>query len=184
MLYKYNKRFVGFVKVTWPYKLIIGIGIIAIISIIAFFTISLDKQLIEKQVILIISKQNQFNKEKLIKQIKDMHFNFPYIVYAQSWHETNNFTSGLFTENNNLFAMKKAEKRIRLYEEGSGEYAYYINWTESVYDYGFLYASYLSKLQTEDDYYSYLSQYYAEDTLYVSKVKTIIKENNLKSIFN
>jgi hypothetical protein len=48
-----------------------------------------------------------------------------------------------------------------------------------------LYAStYLSDLKTEEDYFDYLSQNYAEDKKYVSKLKTIIKDKNLLSNFN
>lgn len=184
MLYKYNKHFVGFVRVTWPYKLIIGIGMIAVISIILSTTISLDKRLIEKQVILVMSRQNQFSNDKLIKKIKEMNFLFPYIVYGQAILETNNFQSNVFIENKNMFGMKIPTKRVTLSNGRQGAYAYYTNWVDSLYDYGLYYATYLSQFQIEEDYYNYLSQFYAEDTAYVTKLKNIIQKQNLKTVFN
>ena len=55
---------------------------------------------------------------------------------------------------------------------------------ESVYDYGFYYASYLSGITTEKGYFDFLSQFYAEDPDYVVKLKGIIEDENLKSLFN
>ena len=55
---------------------------------------------------------------------------------------------------------------------------------ESLYDYGFYCATYLSSIKQEDDYYNYLSQFYAEDKNYVDKLKTIIERDDLKSKFN
>ena len=39
-------------------------------------------------------------------------------------------------------------------------------------------------IKTEDDYFSYLSQYYAEDAEYVAKLKNIISNEGLKCKFN
>jgi flagellum-specific peptidoglycan hydrolase FlgJ len=51
-------------------------------------------------------------------------------------------------------------------------------------DYGYYYSRYLSGLDTEDEYYEYLSQNYAEDPRYVETLKAMIIKENLKSKFN
>lgn len=186
MLYKYSDKLLGFVQVTWHIKLlllVILIAIIVIVGVIINFSVSLDNKYIEKQVIIVMAKQNQFTNEKLIIKINEMNFHFPYIVYGQAILETNYFKSKIFVENNNLFGMKEATQRVNVARGTQSEHAYYTNWFDSLYDYGLYYSTYLSKLTTEDDYYSYLSQYYAEDTSYVSKIKNIIQNENLKSKF-
>jgi hypothetical protein len=90
----------------------------------------------------------------------------------------------MFKENNNLFGMKEATQRIYTSKGSQNGHAYYTNWMESLYDYGFYCATYLSSIKQEDEYYNYLSQFYAEDKNYVDKLKTIIERDNLKSKFN
>jgi flagellum-specific peptidoglycan hydrolase FlgJ len=131
-----------------------------------------------------MSKYNKFSEEKLIAEIKSMHFKFPYIVLAQAMHETNFFVSPIFNENHNLFGMKESYKRINVAKGTQSEHAYYNSWNESVIDYALYTATYLSVLKTEEDYFDYLSENYAEDKQYVFKLKTLIKEKNLKSYFN
>lgn len=184
MLYRYNKHLVGFVRVTWPYKLIVGVGVIALSSTIFSLTTSINKRIIEKQVILVMSKQNAFTQEKLIKKIKEMNFQFPYIVYGQAMLESSHFKSPVFLENNNLFGMKESTFRISTAVGVQNGHAYYSTWIDSIYDYGYYQATYLSKLKTEDEYFDYLSQYYATDSTYVVKLKNIIKGMNLKLLFN
>ena len=106
------------------------------------------------------------------------------IVYAQAILETNNFKSRIFNENNNLFGMKQAVKRITKARYTQYEHAYYKNWIESLDDYALYSSTYLSSLKTESDYFEYISQYYAEDSQYVTKLKKIIASMNLKSKFN
>jgi len=86
-------------------------------------------------------------------------------------------------ENNNLFGMKEATQRINLSKGTQTNHAYYSYWMDSVYDYALYCATYLSKLKTEDDYYNYLSQSYAEDGSYIDKLKNIVTDD-LKSKFN
>ena len=44
-------------------------------------------------------------------------------------------------------------------------------------------SSYFSKLKTEQDYYSYLGKYYAEDPSYISKLKSMVNKHKLKNKF-
>jgi uncharacterized FlgJ-related protein len=97
--------------------------------------------------------------------------------------ETNNYKSSIFKENHNLFGMKEAKRRVTLSKGTNRNHAYYNSWIESLLDYGFYQSHYLNDIRTEQQYYNYLSQYYAEDGEYVNKIKKIIKEKNLKNKF-
>jgi flagellum-specific peptidoglycan hydrolase FlgJ len=138
----------------------------------------------EAEVMVIIGKYNQFTPEKLISEIKLKHYKFPYIVYAQAKLESGNFKSKIFLENHNMFGMKEAVMRLNTAQGTQFEHAYYNNWKACLEDYGYYYSRYLSGLDTEDEYYEYLSQNYAEDPRYVETLKAMIIKENLKSKFN
>ena len=131
-----------------------------------------------------VGKYNQFSEEKLIAEIKKMHFKYPEIILAQAKVETGNFTSAIFKTNHNLFGMKEAESRITTAQETQMGHARYENWKDSFVDYVIYYSSYLKNLDTEEQYYEYLSQNYAENPKYVSTLKALILSQNLKSKFN
>jgi uncharacterized FlgJ-related protein len=134
----------------------------------------------EKAYIII---EDEFTKEKLISEIKRLNIKFPYIVLAQSILETNYWSSNIFYQNNNLFGLKEAKIRITTARKTINNHAYYDNWRESLFDYCLYQTAYLSKIKKEDDYYLYIGSYYAEDPLYVSSLKYIIDNNNLKQYF-
>ena len=83
-----------------------------------------------------------------------------------------------------MFGMKQAVIRITKARGTQYDHAFYKNWIESLDDYALYSSTYLSSLKTESEYFNYLSQNYAEDTQYVSKLKQIIASMNLKSKFN
>lgn len=70
-----------------------------------------------------------------------------------------------------MFGMREARVRANLARGTKRSHAYYDTWKESLYDYALYYSSYLAKMRTEEQYYNYLDQSYAEDPNYVSKVK-------------
>ena len=98
--------------------------------------------------------------------------------------ETGNYTSKVFKEGNNLFGMREAKQRITTAKGTENNHAYYHTWYESVLDYSFYQCRYLSNIITEEQYYDYLNQSYAEDPNYIKQIKNIIIKNNLKSKFN
>jgi len=185
-LYKFDSTNLLLTEVSWKGKMMV-IAAILVLQIVAISLYNLTERIkekrIEDRVMVIISKQNEFSKEKLITAIKDLHFQFPHIVYAQAVLESSNFKSKMFMENNNLFGMREATQRINLSKGTQANHAYYSYWMDSVYDYALYCATYLSKLKTEDDYYNYLSQSYAEDGSYIDKLKNIVTDD-LKSKFN
>jgi uncharacterized FlgJ-related protein len=161
------------------------LAVIAVIFSALSLTIHNDiKDHTESEIMLIMAKHDKFSTDKLLVMIKELNFSFPDIVYAQAILETDNFKSRIFIENNNLFGMKQAVKRITKARCSQYDHAYYKNWMESVDDYALYSSTYLSSLKTESDYFEYLSQNYAEDSQYVTKLKNIITSMNLKSKFN
>jgi len=183
--YKFDHENLTFVMIRHYTKPVIYflLMIIFIMGII-ILSIKVEKRMIYTEMKIVIAEQDKFTKEKLIDSIDELNFQWPYIVYAQAILESNHFQSKLFIENNNLFGMTQAVQRISTSKGTSNGYAYYSNWKESVYDYALYSATYLSKLTTEDQYYSYLAQYYASDVNYITKLKNIIEEQDLKSKFN
>lgn len=178
-MYKFNKQTLEFIKIYWPgyvFKYTISVVIIILVWLLI---IPIDRKImINTEAQVIVAQRNEFSKEKLIKLINSLNFPFPDIIMAQAIHETNSFTSSIFIENHNLFGMKCATVRIHTSKGINREHAMYDNWMDSVYDRAFYSATYLSNIKTEDEYYSFLSQSYAEDPEYVNKLKQIVKEQS------
>ena len=187
MIYKYDKEMLEYKKVNLSS---VGVKVIgSIIGLTAIMSLSTKPDyekidnLNDKEIEIVLSKHNEFSQTKLIERIKELNFKFPYIVLAQSKLETGNYTSNMFNENNNLFGMKQATIRLNMASGTQRGHAYYDNWTESLYDYALYSATYLHKIKTEREYFDYLSQFYAEDTSYVKRLREIITKENLKSKF-
>lgn len=137
----------------------------------------------EEEKLVIIQEYNQFSEQKLIDKLKELNVKFPYIALAQAKLETGNYTSKVFRENNNLFGMREAHQRITTAKGTENNHAYYHTWYESVLDYSFYQCKYLSNITTEELYFDYLSQSYAENPSYVSILKGMINKENLKVKF-
>lgn len=83
------------------------------------------------------------------------------IVYSQSILETGNFKSRICKEYNNLFGLVNRKTH---------DYFKFNHWSESV----IAYRDYVQYKYKGGDYYAFLSKIgYAEDSLYISKVKNI-----------
>jgi flagellum-specific peptidoglycan hydrolase FlgJ len=76
--------------------------------------------------------------------------------------------------------MKVATQRPTTNKGEESGHAYYDNWKESVVDYAFYQAKYLSNLKSENEYLQYLKQFYAEDPNYMPKLLEIISKQNRK----
>jgi hypothetical protein len=170
-------------------KIIITTAVSTIILSSVFLYIGYDlgsnvlTGLSEEEKLVIIQEHNQFSEDRLIDKLKELNVKFPYIAFAQSKLETGNFTSKVFKENNNLFGMREAKQRITTSQGTENNHAYYHTWYESVLDYSFYQCKYLSNINTEEQYFQYLSQSYAEDPSYVSILKGMITKENLKAKF-
>jgi hypothetical protein len=170
-------------------KIIVTTAIVSTILSSVFLYIGYDLgsnvliYLSEEEKLVIIQEHNQFSKDKLIEKLKELNVKFPYIAFAQAKLETGNFTSKVFRENSNCFGMREAKQRITTAQGTENNHAYYASWGESVYDYAFYQCRYLSGINTEEQYFQYLSQSYAENPNYVSILKDIIAKENLKAQF-
>lgn len=185
MYYKYDKHELKYVKVKWiptALKALVGILITSMFLGLSFKRETKEKYT-EEEVMIFTAKQNLFSNEKFIEEIKNLNFKFPHIVYAQSVLETGHFKKPIFLENNNLFGMKEAVVRLTTSVGTQDGHAIYKNWKESLYDYAFYYATYLNKIDNEDDYIAYLGQKYAEDPQYASKIRSILNNENIKKLF-
>jgi len=133
----------------------------------------------DKEVKIVTEQADPFTQEKLTSYLSDLNVKFPQIVYAQAVLETGEFKSEIFKSNNNLFGMKEAKVRPTTNCGTDRGHALYTTWQASVLDYALYQAAFLSHIHTEDEYYNYLSQFYAEDPTYVTKVKSIVQKNTI-----
>lgn len=142
------------------------------------------KGLTEYEKLVIVKQADPFNKEQLASMLKELNVKFPHIVMAQSIIETGRWRSKVFLENNNLFGMKEANRRVSTSKGTQLNHAYYNHWRESVYDYAFYQCRYLSNINTEDEYYQYLDGSYAEAGDYIQVIKKTVEAEGLKQLFN
>jgi hypothetical protein len=186
MFYTYNKKELQFYKFgfkNYAYSILTLFAIIfSSYSVGRFMQIG-NLSDYEKNILLINMKQEPFSEDKLISLMKELNIKFPHVVLAQAKLETNNFHSGIFKENHNLFGMKEARIRISTAKGTNRNHAYYDNWESSVYDYAFYQCRYLGGIDTEEEYYLYLGQNYAEAGNYVEVVKATVQREKLKDLF-
>jgi uncharacterized FlgJ-related protein len=134
--------------------------------------------------ILLVRSNREFSEEKLVNLLKELNLPYPHITLAQAKLESGEFSSRIFKENHNLFGMKEAKVRVNLAQGTQYGHAYYNSWEESVLDYAFWYSSYARKCKTENELFQLLDQQYAEADQYVSSLKHIISDQQLKEKFN
>jgi hypothetical protein len=190
MLYKFCNKKLDYVRVKMGksiiYLLLIIISCGGICYSIGRYAQIYDLSDFEKEILVLTHDEifDKFEEDKLTQMLGELNVKFPHIAVAQSILETNHWKSNIFSSNNNLFGMRQAKSRITTANGSVSGHACYNHWRESVYDYAFYQASYLSKIKTEKEYFNYLSLNYAEDSSYVSKLKTIINTYQLKEKFN
>lgn len=126
---------------------------------------------------------DDFNEEKLISYLKLIRVKFPHIVLAQARLESGNYTSFTFKNSNNLFGMRHPLVRVTTSLGSELGYAYYGSWRESVIDYALYSTRYIKDISSEEDYYKFLGDAYAEDPQYVYKLKKIVETGRLKDLF-
>lgn len=183
-IYYFNKQTLEYRPIMrFGYSVVVLITILIGLLFIGNKAGSSTDNLVNPELVLLSKGVNPFTEQKLLDKIRILNFRFPHIVYAQSKLETGNYKSKIFFENNNLFGMKEAQRRINLAKGTQFNHAYYDTWEESLTDYAFWYSTYASKCVTEEHFFSILGSQYAEDTSYVQNLKRIIKEENLLTKF-
>jgi uncharacterized FlgJ-related protein len=184
MIYKFDPKSLTYQNVTKNLVLvIIGMVILftAITSIFMFTRINDIRYISSETKSIIIkesAKENEFSPKKLREYILELNIKFPHIVYAQARLETGNFKSQIFKTNHNLFGMKVATLRPTTNKGEENGHAYYEGWRESVVDYAFYQAQYLSDIKTEAEYLEYLKANYAEAPNYMAQLQIIIAEKD------
>lgn len=133
--------------------------------------------------VVVLNEYNRFDRTAMIHYLKDLNIKFPHIVYAQAVLESTDFTSNIFKQNNNCFGMKVATARQTTNKGEQYDHAVFETWKDCIIDYALYQARYLPNIKTEAQYFEYLQQSYAEDTSYVNKLKSLIKNKNLKQLF-
>ena len=189
-MYKLNPTSLTFEKVNMSkhrFKLAsYTIGISLVLSLAThFWTKShIVESLTEYEKVLLVQEANKFSQEKFVSKLKELNFKYPHIVMAQAMLETGSFKSVVFKQNNNLFGMKEATSRLNLCKGTEHGHASYSTWEDSVLDYALWCTAYASKAQTEEQYYQILSEVgYAENPAYIQKLKEMVQNENLKSLF-
>lgn len=105
----------------------------------------------------------KLSKENLYSELVAQEIDYPEIVLAQALLETDNFKSYSCKVRNNLFRLMRKD----------GTYMEFDHWTNSVH----AYKKYIQKYkEVPNDYYKYLNDLgYAKDSIYIIRVKEIIK---------
>ena len=178
MIYRFDKKTLQFKSVFASWVFFITMAITTLVAVVIGIIRVNDVSFISEETKAIIlreaDKANEFSPEKLKAYILELNIKFPHIVYAQAQLETGEFKSKIFKENNNLFGMKVATRRPTTNKGEDNGHAFYVNWKESVVDYAFYSAQYLSNIKSESEYFDYLGQSYAEDPNYIPKIRKII----------
>ena len=115
-----------------------------------------------------------FSEEALVNLMRNSNIKYPHIVFAQAKLESGGFKSKIFKQNHNMFGMRKAHQRITTARTEKDTYAFYESWTDCVYDYCMYQSSVMCSVSDEDGYFAKLAEKYAEDPMYVTKLKNII----------
>ena len=187
MLLIYNKKEAKFLSLNWKFYTLIFC--VLGITIISFYDLGRKSQIIHYTPLetkIILNKLNDsldFSPERFKRELKRINIKYPHIVYAQALLETGYFKSNIFLENHNLFGMRQARVRVNTAKGTYNGHAYYNSWRESILDYAFYQCRYLSQINNDGEYFQYLKERYAEDPLYVNKLKSIIEKENLKTKF-
>jgi uncharacterized FlgJ-related protein len=134
------------------------------------------KSLTDAEKAFIIKEEDKFSEEKLKNYLVELNVKFPHIVHAQAVIESGHFKSQIFKNNHNLFGMKQARSRATTNSGSELGHAVYYHWRESVLDYALYQCAFLSKIHTEESYYQYLKENYAESPTYASQVEHVAKK--------
>lgn len=153
-----------------------SIIIVLVALVLSSYTETKNQKVQVKVVERVISEQVpelEFSEENLKSFMEQINMKFTHIVMAQALIESGYFTSKIFMENHNMFGMKQARQRQTVAIGTNRNHAKYLNWQDCVIDYALYQARYLSKVKSDEDYYTYLRGSYAGDPNYVTKVRKL-----------
>lgn len=126
-----------------------------------------------------ITPTTPIDEDTLYNFIKDCGIWYPDIVFAQCKIESGCGESELYKKGNNLIGMRQPKSRettaITPCISPNG-YAYYKNWQSCILDRMLWDISIFKKKPSKEEYLSTISRIYAEDTGYVSKIRSLIRK--------
>ena len=166
------KRDVAMVLIIFVFGIAVGI-------ILEYFLVRKDMINLKEKVAKINCLENKVDIN-CIKDNLDKHkVKFSHIVLAQCILESNNLTSDLFKRNSNAFGMRVAAQRVTfaINNHDYGAYAKYESVEDCILDYKAFQIQNALFITTDADYFKLLGSIYAEDPIYISKLKNIIKKN-------
>jgi len=124
----------------------------------------------------IISLKDSLEESKVLNEVNVWNYiNYlelkcPKIVLKQCLLESGNFKSGLVKSNNNILGLRCAKSRPYTYIGKKYGYAVFTDWKSCIDDYKLLQDKHF-KGETYKEYYYWLSRSYAQDPLYIQKLK-------------
>jgi uncharacterized FlgJ-related protein len=130
-------------------------------------------KMIERVPIIIRINNEKFSEQNLRKEIKKLNLKFEDVLIKQYKLETGNGTSQVFLQNHNLFGFKNAYFRPSTAIGSNLGHAMYSEWHESVRDMALFQAQVLRNINTEEEYYQFLDQFYSETKDYSTRLKAI-----------
>jgi len=156
---------------------------IIILLTILFVSTQLKSQSLSSDSLFVIPKTEIFNqedsvkidtpfsKQNLVKYMEEIGIKYINFTLAQAIHESANFRSKRFIQDNNMFGMRKATQRKTTASGVRNKYATYTSWQRSVDDFLLMQKNILKKHKTKSAYMAYISRNYAADGLYMQKLK-------------
>lgn len=186
-LYKYDKSSIDYKPITWK-SVIISIVLLLVLSIGLGYILGEEKVfnqnvINQTNIVDTIYIKDKFSEVAFIELIRKSNVKYPHIILAQAKIESGNFTSSIFKENNNMFGMRLARQRATTAISENKGFAVYSDWVSSYYDYILYQSSTMSTCSNEQEYYQRLEDKYAQDTSYISSLKSIINREKLKKLF-
>jgi hypothetical protein len=172
-LYKFNSKLLIFepIKLKMYVYTILLIGLI--FSGLGFKTGVRVTNFFEK-IPIVVKPNKDFCEEDFIDEVYKLKLKFPEIVIAQAKLETGNFKSKIFIQNHNLFGFKMAYNRPTLAISIIDGHAYFETWKDCLIEMAIYQQAYCKNLDTKEEYLQFLSEYYAEDSEYIDKLKKIL----------
>lgn len=156
--------------------------IVSILLLVIFATLidnKIDKMGTKITVHSIKIKDTLAFKDSILNFIFELRLEHPYIVYSQAIIESNNFSSNIWKENNNMFGMKMPERRPTVAISINKGHSVYKNWRDCVIDYALFQSSYLRGL-TEEEYFVKIGSSYAEDSSYEKKIREVKNQSKFE----
>jgi uncharacterized FlgJ-related protein len=157
-------------------KIIILLTILFVSTQLKSQSLSSDSLFVIPKAEILINKDTlkidtPFSKQNLIQYMEEIGIKYINFTLAQAIHESANFRSRRFIQDNNMFGMRKATQRKTTASGVRNKYATYTSWQRSVDDFLLMQKNILKKHKTKSAYMVYISRNYAADGSYMQKLK-------------